>query len=218
MAVIWILRAVTSPMPPPITIAPMISGSDATSCVANVVTTAIVIPIMAVRLPRRLLSGLERPLSARMKQTPAARYARSTQAGCACTAASAILPLPLLVHGEHALSDSETAENIHARQRNPDNPEPLGARTSARCGSDQRAHHDDRRNGIGDAHQRRVERRGHRPNDVIADEAGEHENRQDGNEVHDPSHGVRALLWRLPFHLWRGRGVNLERVRKNTHF
>jgi hypothetical protein len=73
IAVIWILRAVTRPIPPPTTIAPMISAMDAIGCVASVVTMAIVIPIMPVMLPRRLLSGFDRPRRARMKQTPAIR-------------------------------------------------------------------------------------------------------------------------------------------------
>ena len=73
IAVIWILRAVTRPMPPPIAIAPTISGIEAISWIASVVTTAIAMPIMPARLPRRLLAGLDRPRSARMKQTPAIR-------------------------------------------------------------------------------------------------------------------------------------------------
>jgi hypothetical protein len=38
-----------------------------------VVATAMNMPIMPARLPRRLLSGLDSPLSARMKQTPETR-------------------------------------------------------------------------------------------------------------------------------------------------
>jgi hypothetical protein len=40
-------------------------------CVTSVVTTAIAMPIMPSRLPRRLLSGEDRPRKARMKQMPA---------------------------------------------------------------------------------------------------------------------------------------------------
>jgi hypothetical protein len=36
----------------------------------SVVRTAIAMPIMPRRLPRRLLSGLDNPRNARMKQTP----------------------------------------------------------------------------------------------------------------------------------------------------
>jgi len=40
---------------------------------SSVVTTAIAIPIIPARLPRRLLSGFESPRKARMKQTPEIR-------------------------------------------------------------------------------------------------------------------------------------------------
>src|SRR5690349_1092526 len=101
-------------MPPPITIAATISGKEAISCTTSVVTMAMVIPTMPVRLPRRLLSGLERPLSARMKQTPEIRYARSTQAGTTVMTSVCIrLALPLLVHREHALGDGEASEDVH---------------------------------------------------------------------------------------------------------
>ena len=43
---------------------------------------------------------------------------------------------------------------------------------------DQRADHDHRGDGVGHAHQRRVQRRRHAPHHVIADEDRQHENRQ----------------------------------------
>ena len=76
MEVIGTRRAITAPVLPPIAIptttsaqAPMSAGG----CDASVVTMAIAIPIMPNRLPRRLVSGLDSPRSARMKRTPAAR-------------------------------------------------------------------------------------------------------------------------------------------------
>ena len=42
-------------------------------CEASVVAIAIAMPIMPNRLPRRLVSGFDRPRSARMKRTPATR-------------------------------------------------------------------------------------------------------------------------------------------------
>ena len=45
------------------------SGADC----ASVVSTAIAMPIMPYRLPRRELSGLDRPRSAMMNSTPEAR-------------------------------------------------------------------------------------------------------------------------------------------------
>ncbi len=46
--------------------------------IASVVTTAIAMPAMPNRLPRRAPSGCERPLSARMKRTLATRESRAT--------------------------------------------------------------------------------------------------------------------------------------------
>ena len=73
MSVIAILRAVIQPMPPPTAIAARISGSVAHSWVNIVVTTAISIPAMPNRLPRRDVAGDERPRKARMKNTPERR-------------------------------------------------------------------------------------------------------------------------------------------------
>ena len=73
IAVISIRRAITKPIDPPIAIAMRISQMLAISWVTRVVTTAIAMPIMPKRLPARLLSGLDKPRSARMKRTPAAR-------------------------------------------------------------------------------------------------------------------------------------------------
>ena len=50
-----------------------ISKMLAISCVTITVTTAISIPIIPLRLPARLVAGLDSPRSARMKNTPATR-------------------------------------------------------------------------------------------------------------------------------------------------
>ena len=73
IAVIWILRAVTKPIVPPMAMATAISRIEAMSCTARVVPTAIAMPTMPARLPRWLLVGLDSPLRARMKQTPATK-------------------------------------------------------------------------------------------------------------------------------------------------
>jgi hypothetical protein len=76
MLVIGTRCAITAPMPPPIasptmTIAhaPIPEGGLA----ASVVSTAINMPIMPNRLPRRLDSGFDKPRSAKMNSTPATR-------------------------------------------------------------------------------------------------------------------------------------------------
>ena len=76
IAVIGTRRAITAPVPPPIAMPAITSAQAPTSaggCEASVVTIAIAIPIMPNRLPWRLVSGLDKPRSARMKRTPATR-------------------------------------------------------------------------------------------------------------------------------------------------
>src|SRR4051794_30985487 len=71
----------------------------------------------------------------------------------------ALFLLFLAIHGEHALGDEETAEDIHAGEDEREEAEELGCPGGAPDGcnrhGDQRADDDDRRDGIGDAHQRR---------------------------------------------------------------
>ncbi len=74
--VIGTRRATTAPAPPPSAMPTITSTqalNEAGGCEASVVTIAIAMPIMPSRLPRRLVSGLDRPRSARMKRTPATR-------------------------------------------------------------------------------------------------------------------------------------------------
>ena len=73
------IGAITPPMlPPTSTPAPIrptvtVSNSSAFHKVARVTATAMAIPAMPIWLPRRLVTGLESPLSARMNSTPHAR-------------------------------------------------------------------------------------------------------------------------------------------------
>ena len=76
IAVIGIRRAMTAPAPPPIptpsTIRPHVRPS-AMSASTRVVTTAMAMPTIPRRLPRREVSGEESPRSARMKSAPDTR-------------------------------------------------------------------------------------------------------------------------------------------------
>ena len=47
-----------------------------------------------------------------------------------------------------------------------------------------RAHHGDGRDGVGQRHQRRVQQPRHAPDHVQADEGGQHEHKQRGDVVH----------------------------------
>ena len=74
--VIGTRRAITAPMPPPSAM-PTITSTQALKpaggCAASVVRIAIAMPIMPSVLPRRLVSGLDRPRSAMMNKAPATR-------------------------------------------------------------------------------------------------------------------------------------------------
>src|SRR3984893_8292189 len=102
----------TSPQPMP----------SAGGWAASVVATAIAMPAMPRKLPRRLDAGLDNPRSDRMNRTPATRYssaARLAFIGNArlCPSSSENQPsgllLFLLVHREHALRYQKAAEDIH---------------------------------------------------------------------------------------------------------
>ena len=68
-AVIWIFSAVTVPMVPPIRIAKTIMPNDMTPGSMSVVMMAMAMPMMAIMLPRRAVTGDDRPRSARMNST-----------------------------------------------------------------------------------------------------------------------------------------------------
>ena len=69
ICVILTTREAYRPMLPPINIAPMIHAypAEVTCGPETVASTAMVMPIMPYRLPRRELSGLDRPPRLRMK-------------------------------------------------------------------------------------------------------------------------------------------------------
>ncbi len=61
------------PMPKPAMIRIQVSQESGSPIWPSVVSTAIAMPIMPSMLPRRELTGLDSPRSARMNSTPAAR-------------------------------------------------------------------------------------------------------------------------------------------------
>ena len=102
-------------------------------------------------------------------------------------AASALL----LVHRQHALGDQKAAENVDRGEDERNEADEAGKSRSAIDRGDsnrqQGADDDDRRNGVGLGHQRRVQRRRHRPHHVVADEDRERENREPEHERIDRS-------------------------------
>src|SRR5882757_166097 len=215
--VIGTRRAITAPTLPPMAMPRMTSNQATPSAggwLASVVATAIAMPIMPKKLPWRDDAGLDRPRSDRMNSTPATRY--RTAARLAFISGPPLSSSPrgarrslclLLVHRQHALGDKEAAEDIHAGEDQRDEAEAAGPARAVRDHADpdreQRADHDHRRDRIGHAHQRGMQRRGHRPHHEIADKHGEDENRQPEHEgidgLGDMLHGFspQALGWKF---------------------
>ncbi len=79
MAVMAMRRAVIAPTVPPTStparIIPMVApSSDPWPQIVRMVTaTAMAMPVMPSMLPRRLVTGLDRPRNARMNRTPETR-------------------------------------------------------------------------------------------------------------------------------------------------
>src|SRR4029077_21130660 len=194
--VIGTRRAITAPMLPPIAMPATTRIQDTASeggWLASVVAIAITMPIMPKKLPCRDEAGLDSPRSDRMNNTPATRY--NTAARLAFISGPPLSSSPrgarrslglLLVHRQHALGDKEAAEDIHAGEDQRDEAEaPRPARTAgdhADADREQRADHDHRGDRVGHRHQRRMQRRGHRPHHEIADENRKHVNRQPEHE------------------------------------
>src|SRR6202158_3041476 len=203
--VIGTRRAITAPIEPPMATPSTTSTQpmpSAGGCAASGVATAIAMPAMPRKLPRRLDAGLDSPRSERMNRTPATRY--KTAARLAFIERPPLSSPPrgarrsfgsLLVHREHAVGDQEATKDIDASKGQGNEAE--AARPGA-AGTDhgdadreQRPDHDHRGDRVGHRHQRRMQRRRHRPHHKIADEHGEHENRQPEHEGID---GVREMI------------------------
>src|ERR1700739_1598798 len=119
MEVIGTRRALTPPIRAPRAM-PTTTRSHATPSaggwLASVVATAIAMPIMPSRLPRRDVAGLDSPRSDRMNSAPATRYNNADRLAFIREPPSSSrrsLRL-LLVHREHSLRNQEAAEDVHA--------------------------------------------------------------------------------------------------------
>ena len=167
--------------------------------IANVVSTASAMPTMPKRLPRRAVSGWERPLQGEDEE-----HARH-EIGRARPELADIVTRRLLRRGLFFLNIS----SIRSVTRKPPNvlmatsatataprivPRPICPGSGGEDGADD----DHRADGVGDAHQRRVQRRRHVPDHVIADEDGQHEHRQVGDDGVDGDSVHRQLLTGAP--------------------
>ena len=107
----------------------------------------------------------------------------------------------LLVHRQHALGDQEAAEDVHRGEDQRDEAERARPERAIVIGDqrdadrEQRADHDHRGDRVGHRHQRRVQRRRHRPDHVVADEDRQHEDREPEHEGIDGVGGLRPWRW-----------------------
>src|ERR1700730_11848691 len=203
--VIGTRRAITAPIEPPMA-TPRITSTQAMpsagGCAANVGPPAIAMPIMPKKLPRRDDAGLDSPRSDRMNRTPATRYKTADRLAFISQVPLSSSPRGgrrslgfLLVHRDHPLGDQEATEDVHAGEDQRDEAEAARPHPAAAdqldADREQRTDHDHRGDRIGHRHQRRMQRRRHRPHHEVADEHGEHENRQPEHEGID---GLRDMI------------------------
>ncbi len=138
------------------------------------------------RLPLRAVFGPERPLSARMKQTPQARKTSWTQVGIRRPASVVLGRLGRLLareHLQHPVGDHEAADHVHRREHDRDQPDDERDGVVGRAGDDDRAEQDDPVDRVGAGHQRGVQRRGDLGDHLDADEDAEDEDRQPDDAV-----------------------------------
>ncbi len=90
-------------------------------------------------------------------------------------------PLSFAKHFQHALSHGKTTENINAGDQHRDKAQE--ADPAAVAYLQQRANHDNARNGIGHRHQRRMQRMGDVPHHVVTHHAGQREDGEMAEEL-----------------------------------
>ena len=85
-------------------------------------------------------------------------------------------------HFQHAMGDEEATGNIDCANEDGDRTENGGEVGPLSGELQDAANDDDTANGIGDAHERRMQRWLHIPNHLPTDEAGEHKDGEVGEE------------------------------------
>src|SRR5499427_2729283 len=150
---------------------PAVEKSTGTSRASAVIATAISMPMTPKRFPRCAVSCVDSPRRLMMKSRLATRYASDRTV--VIIARSPSLP----EHAQHSLRDEEPARDVDRREQDGD----AAQRQRPRSAAVQRQHaadDDDAADRVGDAHQRRVQRRRDVPDHVPADHARQQEDRQ----------------------------------------
>src|SRR3954471_9769671 len=145
--------------------------SSGTSSTSAVITTAITMPITPMRFPRCALSCVDSPRRLRMKRMLATRYASDRMVAIIVNSPS------FPEHLQHALRDEKTARDVDRGDQDGDAAQRHRPRPAA-VKRQHAADDDDAADRVGHAHERRVQRRRHVPDDVPADHTGQQEHGQ----------------------------------------
>src|SRR5210317_1705807 len=170
ICVICTRLAANRPMLPPISKATSSIVYCAVTTPSMVAISAIAIPMMPYQLPRLAVSWLERPPRARIKRMVAMMYDT-------VTTPALIMSTSLPEHFEHATRDRETTRNVDTCYAYGCCSNPHG-QAVLRTDLHQRANDDNARDGIGHAHQRRMQCRRNVPDHHVTHEAGQYEDRE----------------------------------------
>ena len=182
---------------------------------SSVVTTAIAMPTAAIRLPRLALVGCVPPRMPRMNSEKRDDVEQRGGVATRLEHGDGIGSAPRSAAGLRGESGSEgfagflrlNMPSIRSVTMKPPTmliaPKAIAMKpitySSAVVGvarDDQAAEHDDAVDRVGLRHQRRVQRRRDLRDDLEADERGEDEDRQLGDEVHQAPQPPRRRTWR----------------------
>src|SRR5687767_12117473 len=207
IAVIFTVRAVYSPRPPPRTIPPrMISQAVIEADPRPASRTAVppiarAMPPAETRLPLRAVAGEFMRMSPMTKAAAPASQARRTR--MSSRSISGLRPLGgrnargsvsgalgrlgrsclAPEHLEHPVGDDVAADDVHRRERDRDKAQDLAEDVGGRGGDDHRADEHDAVDRVRAGHQRRVQSRGHLRDHGEATQDREDEDRQRGQQL-----------------------------------
>src|SRR2546423_7279139 len=191
IAVIFTRRAATAPNSPPTAIPTRISQKLTTCSWPKVTPIAISIPTAPIQFPRRAVAGFERNLSARMKATIVARYARSV----AILLIALLRSAAALEHLEHPVGDDEAADDVRGGQHDGDEADHGRGRVLVtEPGDEHRADDHDPVDRVRPGHERRVQERRHLRDHLEAEEDRKHEDRHLEDEQQSVAHAATSSV------------------------
>src|ERR1700678_2735449 len=169
------------PTAAPTTKPPMITGHCTTPC-ANVAMSAMTMPAIERRLPKRAVFGELMYFRPRMNRIPVMRYATLYHVAVCATASMLVVLLrddrARAEHREHPLRHGVAAEDVERREHDQDEADHRAERRELQAGNQDRADQHDAVDRVRGRHQRRVQRARHAADHFDADE---HRQNEDGD-------------------------------------